>query len=297
MKISVIICTYNRADLIKGAVETLINQDLKKCDYEIIVADDGSTDNTSEEVCSIRTDANLRYFKRPHQSRSAARNYGINQANGDYILFVDDDILAPPDLLNQHLKYLERGGKIVVRGPVVNTPYYDLEKNSKANIQDFSMAFFCTCNASVDRQVLLDIGGFDENFTEYGWEDTEIGLRMRNRGYKVKFNMDAVIYHYKPKSADDLGEYIQKAEELGRTAVEFYKKHPSLRVSMATGINPIHRIWQGVASNYFIKNLAVNLIKNEKIASNKNLSYFLKSRIFNYYYHKSIGDKLKGKKS
>lgn len=292
MKISVVICTYNRAELIKGAVETLAGQDFEKTAYEVIVVDDGGTDNTSEVVCGIKTDANIRYFKRPHISRAAARNFGINQANGEYILFVDDDILAPSNLLSRHLEHLEKGGKIVVRGPVVNTPHYDLTLNDGAKLQDYSMAFFCTCNASVNKKVLLDIGGFDEDFIDYGWEDTELGLRLRNLGYKVKFDTNAVVYHYKPKSADDLGEYVQKAKELGKTAVSFYKKHPNLRVSLATGINPVHMFWHSIAANRFIKNIAEKLLQNKKIADSKNLSYFLKTKIFNYYYNQSIKEAL-----
>lgn len=294
-KISVVICTYNRSDLIKGAVKTLSEQDLDYKDYEVIVVDDGSTDNTQDEVCSIQTKANVRYFKRPHTSRSAARNFGIRQASGKYILFVDDDILAPPNLLTQHIKYLEEGKKIVVRGPVVNTPYYDLSLNKKSGIEDFSMAFFCTCNASVEKKVLIDLDGFDESFVEYGWEDTELGLRLRNLGYKVKFNIEAVVYHYKPKSTDDLEEYVQKAKELGRTAVTFYEKHPNLRVSLATGINFVHMFWHAVTSNYLVKNIAEMMLKNDKIINNKNLSYFLKGRIFNYYYYQSINQALKNK--
>lgn len=295
MKISVVICTYNRAGLIKGAVKTLSEQDLGYKDYEIIVVDDGSIDNTQNAVCSIQTDANVRYFKRPHTSRSAARNFGIRQACGEYILFVDDDILAPSNLLTQHIKYLEENKKIVVRGPVINTPYYDLSLNKKSGIKDISMAFFCTCNASVERKVLVDIDGFDEGFVEYGWEDTELGLRLRKLGYKVKFNMEAIVYHYKPKSTDDLEEYVQKAKELGRTAVTFYKKHPDLRVSLATGITPVHMFWQAIASGRFLKNLAEKMLKNEKVTKNKNLSYFLKGRIFNYYYYESIRESLKNK--
>lgn len=293
MLISIVICTYNRANLIKGAVQTLCNQDFDHNKYEIIVVDDGSTDNTAEAVCSIETKASLRYFKRPHISRAAARNYGINAAGGQYILFVDDDILAPADLLRKHAKMLEGGKKIVARGPVINTPDYDLALNNGANIKDYSMAFFCTCNASVDRKTLIDIGGFDEDFIEYGWEDTELGLRLRKRGYKVKFGIDAVVYHYKPKGADDLVQEVQKAKELGRTAVAFFRKHPNLRVRMATGINLMHMLWQAVTANYFIKALAEKLIKNEKIANNKTLSYFLKNKIFNYYYQTSIREALR----
>lgn len=293
MKISIVICTYNRANLIKGAVETLARQDFDQNDYEIIVVDDGSCDNTAEVMADIKIKANIKYFKRPHQSRAAARNFGIKNAVGEYIFFVDDDILAPPDLLSEHMKYLKGSSKVIVRGPVINTPYYDLSLNKKNGIKDISMAFFCTCNASVERKVLADIGGFDESFVEYGWEDTELGLRLRKLGYKVKFNLNAVVYHYKPKGEDDLEEYIQKAKELGRTAVTFYKKHPSWRVSLATGVNPVHILWHNITANSFIKNIAEKMLKHKIIARSKRLSYFLKTKIFNYYYNQSIKETLK----
>lgn len=291
-KISIIICTYNRANLIVGALKSLDEQNFDKEDYEIIVVDDGSTDNTSEIVSKLSLKANLQYFKRPHICRAAARNFGLEQAKGEYVLFVDDDILAPSDLLEEHYKFLSRRHKIVVRGPVIDTPLYEIPSNSKPKAKDFSMAFFCTCNASVKKESLLDIGGFDESFTEYGWEDTELGLRLREAGLKVKFNFKARVYHYKPE-APDFKEEIQKVQELGRMAVAFYKKHPNLRVSLATGLHPVLIFWQRLSAGWPIRKIAEKLISNKKISQNSRLNSFLRNKILASYYLESVISELK----
>lgn len=288
MKLSIVICTYNRAQLLKGALESLSSQGFNPEDYEIIVCDDGSTDNTQDIVAGLSLRSRLRYFYQPHKSRASARNLGISQAQGDFILFVDDDILAPENLLMEHFKLQNPKKKIIVRGPVIDTPDYEIPRNPKAKVKDYSMAFFCTCNASVSRRALESLGGFDETFTEYGWEDTELGLRLRARGYKVKFNLNAIVYHYKAVDCDTLDANIEKAKELGKMAVNFFFKHPTLRVRLATGINPVQILWQDIFANKFIKDLSLNILKNEKVLKNKGLSYFLERRVFNYYYNNSI---------
>lgn len=96
--ISVIVPTYNRAHLITPTLESLLQQDYTH--YEVIVVDDGSTDNTEEVVQAIH-DERLRYFKKDNAERAAARNYGAQRAKGDYINFFDSDDIALPNHLNE----------------------------------------------------------------------------------------------------------------------------------------------------------------------------------------------------
>src|SRR5207302_989150 len=105
-RVSVIICTYNRAKLLMGALDSLEDQLMARKNYQIVVVDDGSTDET-EALMRQRIKGQsdyLEYFRIPHAGRSAARNKGIKESIGDYILFVDDDILAPSDLLEEHFE-------------------------------------------------------------------------------------------------------------------------------------------------------------------------------------------------
>jgi GT2 family glycosyltransferase len=236
-RISIVICTHNRAELLRGTLQALSTQDVSPDEYEIIVVDDGSTDRTSEVVGGMSSPASIHYLNREHRGRSAARNLGIREAAGDLVLFVDDDTLAPTSFLSEHLRFHERHPRSVVRGPIVNITEYRIPDTYALGIKDFSSAFFCTCNASVERKHLEAIGGFDENFREYGFEDNEIGWRLRQAGIRMRFNKKAIIYHYKPVAGvEDLPALCLQAEEMGRSAVAYYRKHPCLRVALATWI-------------------------------------------------------------
>lgn len=104
LKFSIIIPTYNRAKFITKAINSCIEQTYSN--FEIIVVDDGSTDNTESVVADIVTEK-LKYYKKANEERGAARNYGVEKATGDYVFFLDsDDWLAPNHLQagNKNLK-------------------------------------------------------------------------------------------------------------------------------------------------------------------------------------------------
>ncbi|MBO8173074.1 MAG: glycosyltransferase [Bacillaceae bacterium] len=103
-RVSVIIPTYNRARFIEDAIQSVLNQTYK--DYEIIVVDDGSTDDTKDRV--IKFGDKVRYIYQENQGPSAARNTGIRYARGEYIAFLDSDDRFLPDKLRKQMKYIRR---------------------------------------------------------------------------------------------------------------------------------------------------------------------------------------------
>lgn len=124
-EISVIICSYNRAAYIREAMESLLQQDLDKSRYEVIVVDNNSTDNT-EDICraflAAHPEANFRYLTEPQQGASYARNTGAALASGEFLCFMDDDAVAEPDYLRQILRFFQEhpdagglGGRIIPR--------------------------------------------------------------------------------------------------------------------------------------------------------------------------------------
>jgi glycosyltransferase involved in cell wall biosynthesis len=294
---SIIICTRNRKELLAGAIKTLDDQSIPAGGYEIIVIDDGSTDGTEEMIGSMKTACTLRYMNRPWKGRAGARNHGIHEARGDIIVFVDDDILAPHDFLFEHHRFHKIYSQAIVRGPIINIEQYEFPRERKARLGDFSQAFFCTCNVSVARQELVDVGGFDETFIEYGYEDNEVGWRLRQKGLKARFNMGAIVYHYKPRKKEaDMEGMIRTAQELARSAVAYYRKHPHWKTRLATGIYPFYFARQWLFANRLLKDLCLKSWKERVRNGDKRDLRSLERTIFDYYYGETLKEELrKGK--
>jgi len=293
---SIVICTRNRKELLPGAIRTLDEQTISPQAYEILIVDDGSDDGTDELMATMNTRCRLRYLQRPWQGRAATRNCGIREAAGEIIIFVDDDILAPRDFIKEHFRFHRAYPQAIVRGQIINIETYEFPREQKAALTDFYQAFFCTCNVSVARQELLDIGGFDETFVEYGYEDNEVGWRLRQKGLIARFNMKAIVYHFKPpKEVKDLDAMIRNAQELARSAVAYYRKHPHWKTRLATGIYPLYFAQQAIFANRFIKDFCLGRWKKMKVHGTAGNLKQLEQAIFNYYYTETLRDELKKK--
>jgi len=243
-KVSVIIPTHNQKEILAKTLDHLILQDYPKDQYEIIVVDDGSTDGTQEMVESkTGSKISLRRLYQKQRGPHFARNLGIEKARGEIIIFVDSDIFTAPNFITEHVRFHQKFGDVVVSGPTVRTDNLDNvfdnmnRKKVKKLLFDLSGPSFITSNLSAKRKFLISAGGFDEEFTGFGWHDWELGLRLKKLGLKAKRNIDAIVYHYKKKiNLSDLPSLCKKKREQGRNAVLYYKKHPSLRIRF--GIRP-----------------------------------------------------------
>lgn len=242
MRVSVVVATKDRARYLERALESLTGQTLAPW-FEVVVVDNGSSDDT--RAVAERAGAHGRfpvvYLYEPEPNRGKARNRGIAVARGDVIAFCDDDVRAPAGWLAAHAAAHSGGAdRLVVNGPIVNVPSYDAAP--KATLANFSRAFLCTCNASIPRSLLLAAGGFDESFDLYGWEDTELGVRLREAGAAWKFAWNAAIWHVKPPAENTLEIEARKAVEKARMAQRFVAKHPTKRARMATGAHAFNAV-------------------------------------------------------
>lgn len=238
MRISVIIATKDRAEYLDRALESLGKQ-IGAPSFEVVVVDNGSTDATPQVVERARTQHafDVVYVFEERPNRGAARNRGIAVANGYLVAFCDDDVYAPPGWLAAH-DAAHDSGKLIVNGPIMNVPSY--HERPKPVLANYSRAALCTCNVSIPKAALRSAGGFDEQFHLYGWEDTELGVRLRRAGLRSKFAWDAYIWHIKPAGEETLESEMRKALEKARMAVRFVQKDPSLRVRTATGAHPVN---------------------------------------------------------
>ncbi len=233
--LSVVIATKDRAPFVGRALDSFALQQ-GGARFEVIVVDNGSRDGTAELVRGRLADSPFPLLLAQHAqpNRGAARNVGIARARGETILFVDDDVWAPPGFVAAHAAaHRDASHARAVSGPILNVPSYEVRPEPTA--ANFSRAFLCTCNVSVPRRALEDAGAFDESFDLYGWEDTELGLRFRRAGVRRAFDWDAYLYHIKPPQSETLEIIGRKTVERARMAEHLLRKEPSWRARLATG--------------------------------------------------------------
>jgi glycosyltransferase involved in cell wall biosynthesis len=239
IRISVQICSYNRWHLLKKSLEALFAQDLAKDQYEIVLVDDGSTDDSLSMAKELAKTApcRLKVLTKPNDGLSRARNLGIRNCDGEIILFMDDDTFADPGLLREHLSVHALHPRCVVIGWVNHIEQLDPPEPRKYVMADYSRSFFWTSNVSVRKQFVEQVGLFDEDFLEYGWEDLELGWRLKKLGLERQANPKAIVSHFKPpKHKKDLPGMFRQAASSGRSALVYIRKRPTLNAHMATGI-------------------------------------------------------------
>jgi GT2 family glycosyltransferase len=236
MRISVIIATKDRASYVARACASLEEQ-MGAPSFELIVVDNGSSDDTKAivERQAARGTYPVQYVFEPQANRGKARNRGVAIATGYLVLFVDDDVQLPPGFIAAH-EAAHTTSNLVVNGPIINVPSYD--DRPKPGFGNYSRAFLCTCNVSLPRHAIDAVGGFDEKFHLYGWEDTELGVRLREAGMRWRFAWDAYLWHIKMPTDNTLEVETRKVMERARMARHFLDKQDSSRTRMAVGAHP-----------------------------------------------------------
>ena len=225
-----VIATRDRASFLRACLNRLAKQSAAGR-FDVVVVDNGSRDDTAAAVREAQPLVRSVFVADPN--RGKARNAGIAAATGRIVIFCDDDTLAPDGFVSAHLAAHVTANDRVVSGPILNiTDERAMRPPSAAN---YSAAFFCTCNVSAPKASLDAVGGFDETFDLYGWEDTEVGVRLRAYGLKRVFAWDAYIYHMKPPGSQDFARRIALAQEKGTMAARFVRKSSSWPVRLATG--------------------------------------------------------------
>ena len=246
MRATIQLCTYNRAPLLERVLDACFEQTFDASDYEVVLVNDGSTDATPEVIARAARHATCRFevINQVNSGLAKGRNAGIARATGERIIFIDDDVLPLPNFVAEHLRSHERTPKAIVRGGAINVESFDDLPMAIWSLKDYSANFFWTTNVSVPLATIRAIGGFNESFSEYGWEDIDVGLRLRFGGVRAVFNHKALVYHYKPRPRSaSVEKMIAQARAQARTAVQLAAIHPHWRTYLATGINPIQRTW------------------------------------------------------
>lgn len=206
--VSVVVSTYNRADLIGETIKSILNQTYRN--LELIIVDDGSTDNTREVVEGFG-DWRIRYIFTDNWGGPARpRNIGIKRAKGEYIAFCDDDDLWFPNKIEEQLKHFD-DDIIGVGSAIIKIGNLTFHNRKKKNNHDYTVDFseiLCGKKASLSSLMIRNENFlFDENENLKFVEDFEFQLRMTyETNKKIKILSEPLIYyriHPENKSADE----------------------------------------------------------------------------------------------
>ncbi|MEM9484703.1 MAG: glycosyltransferase [Cyanobacteria bacterium P01_F01_bin.116] len=258
MYFSVVIPTYNRRPILEKCLRAMEHQVFRPNTqikgYEIVVVDDGSTDGTVKWLQSEQF-PHVQLYQQDHKGAAVARNLGVEKSVGDTIIFIDSDLVVLDGFLQHHADALVKhytgqgNDRVFTYGRVVNTCNFDRPTSEPFKVTDYSQAFFATGNVAIAKHWLLEAGLFDVQFTQYGWEDLELGVRLKKSGLRLIKCPQAVGYHWHPPfSLDDLPRLIDVEIQRARMGVVFYHKHPTFDVRMMIQMTWLHRLLWGLLS-------------------------------------------------
>jgi GT2 family glycosyltransferase len=237
MFFSVVIPTYNRLDMLLRVLDALEKQ-VDAPEFEVIVIDDGSTDDT-ERVIGARRGITFRTQK--NSGPGTARNHGVALAKGKFVVFIGDDTVPEPRFLAEHARVHRdadnepllaclgytgwpRSERVTAFMDYIND--YGLQFGYKL-IEDGDIVpfnFFYTSNISISTGLLATYP-FDTTFPAAAWEDIELAYRLDQLGLKIRYNARAITRHHHPMSVES---FARRQYTAGKSGAIFYRKHPDL---------------------------------------------------------------------
>jgi len=294
--VSVVVPTYRRSRYLDYSLASFLCQ--RHGDFEIVIVNDGGDEDARRVVQKYERDLDITYLWREHRGRAAARNTGVETAQGDVVVFCDDCLMADPALIRQHLaavraaedvavvgwkrraltvwergrlptvesdflSLLDRAPALAARLPHDDFPlldpeqvatdyaeslslidlgddvinYADILDRYSATLDQFRFPWMLatTGNMSVRRQQVLDSGGFSEDYTGWGMEDTDLGYRLHRDGVRFVVDQEARGFHQlHPVGDGALGQDLRvRRGQLVKNFRVFYEKYdndPAVRL-------------------------------------------------------------------
>jgi GT2 family glycosyltransferase len=239
VRVSVVVPTFQRCASVQRTLEALARQTIAPTEFEVIVSIDGSDDGTKELLRDFQAPYRLRAIWQPNQGRATARNAGIRLAAGSLIVFLDDDMEPVPGFLLAHRDAHSPRSRLGVVGaapipfdssspPIVHYRRSGMSARLERLAQPgYKLGFrdVYSSNFSIPRDVILEVGGFDEAFKLYGHEDYELALRLLEAGVEFVYSPQAMAYQGYDK---DFAALARDSVARGHTAVLFAGKHPDV---------------------------------------------------------------------
>ncbi|HEU4382310.1 MAG TPA: glycosyltransferase family 2 protein [Anaeromyxobacteraceae bacterium] len=242
-ELSVVVPTYNRWETLARCLRALQEQETGGAPFEVVVVDDGSSDRTAELLAeaSAQEPGRLRFLRQGNSGPAVARNAGIALARGPVVLMLDDDVLARPGLLREHLHWHRRHpdprmallGHVAWSDEVEVSPFmrfidsngmqfgYDQIRDGER--VDFRYTY--ACNLSLKREMLLR-HPFDTRFPIAAFEDIELGYRLEREGLEIHYNQRAAAAHYRTVTFE---QFLRRMRRAGASLRLLHEIHPELR--------------------------------------------------------------------
>ena len=275
MKFSIILPTYNRAELfLKRAIDSVVRQSYK--DWELIIVDNNSTDNTKDLVGSY-SDNNIRLYSIQNEGNIAkSRNLGISKAKGEFIAFLDSDDFWHRDKLKISLDYLK---KYKLNG-LCHSEYW-LYETGETEIRHYGSTGFSYNNllkngnnlslsaVIVHADILKDVKGFSEDIDYITAEDYDLWLKLAKNNYKIKFIKDVMgtfrIHQYSESS--DVDKNIKaicsviknhcKDNDIYKNRINIYIANAYILAGKIFQLNDL----KNKSLRYYIKSIKLNPIR------------------------------------
>lgn len=252
MKVSVIICTYNREKFLPDCLESLVQQNSNPNLYEVIIINNNSSDSTDaicQKFIADHAGHHLVYHVETQQGLSYARNAGIKLSNGEILCYIDDDAIAQSNFIEEIIQAFDKnpqmdgmGGKILAKfesqipawhnkftsPPLFST--HDLGEKEKYYLKS---QYPIGCNMAVKRSVIDDIGKFNVKLGRtgkklLGGEEKDFFQRMKSKNYKIKYIPSVVVQHQIDSYRTDK-EFVEKlSKRMGESKKIFARMNSSV---------------------------------------------------------------------
>jgi glycosyltransferase involved in cell wall biosynthesis len=259
---SVVIPTFRRTGTLFPVLEALGRQQ-DAPEFEVVVVDDGSGDDTVERLAAFRPAYPFRFVSQSNAGPASARNRGVREARGAIVAFLGDDTVPERAFLRVHARAHAEASPHPVAVLGYTTWPRDLPVSSFLHhINEYGLQFgygliedpenvpfnfFYTSNVSLPRTLLLEAGLFDTSFPHAAWEDIEVAYRLMRGGMRMVYRREAVARHHHDVT---FASFRRRQEKAGEAAAIFYRKHPELggflAVPQALLFSERPRLWRRV---------------------------------------------------
>lgn len=261
--LSAVLCTYNRADRLRQALESLSRQTLDRDSFEVALIDDGSSDGTRELARAFESKLPLRYSHQRNAGLASARNHGIFLARGEIVLFLDDDDVAHPGLLEAHCDVHGRFPELcygvlgfteldpaIASDPLMHFVtkisgfLFSYPQLRDGEILDFR--YFWGGRSSCKRAFLVQHGVFNSLF-RCGSGDIELAYRLSRRGFKIVYDSRARSTMARRIGYDD---FCSRLYREGQSNVVFSRLHKGAAIQQWTEVAGARALWSKLGPSY-----------------------------------------------